>query len=226
MDRRRALGMLLAAPVAGSGGCAKAQAPDVLALPQPRLDGPMSVERALRLRRSVRSFSSRPLQFAELSQLLWAAQGVTGPRGQRTAPSAGALYPLTLYAAVGRVAGLPPGLYRYRPTGHALVIAGRRDVRAGLSSAAGQTWVAQAPLILVVCADGSRVEAKYGRRGSRFVDIEAGHAVQNVHLQAVALGLGSTDVGAFDPSEVKDTLRLAGMEAPLLLAPVGRGAAP
>ena len=162
------------------------------------------------------------MALAELAQLLWAAQGVTGPAGQRTAPSAGALYPLRVYVAAGRVHGLEAGVHRYDPTGHALVRTGRRDLRAQLASAAGQPWIGQAPVVLLIAADRSRITARYGGRSARFVDIEVGHAAQNVHLQAVALGLGSTDVGAFDEAKVRALMGLPANEEALLLVPVGR----
>jgi len=182
----------------------------------------VSVERALKARRSVRAFQTAPLTLGEISQLLWAAQGVTGSAGHRTAPSAGALYPLTLYLAVGKVSGLQPGVYRYDPADHSLVRTGEGDRRALVGAAAGQDWLEQAAAIVVISANPTRTTARYGARGQRYVHIEAGHAAENLSLQAAALGLGVTDVGTFDDAKVKRVMGLAAAEAPVLLLPIGR----
>jgi SagB-type dehydrogenase family enzyme len=223
MDRRVIVGLLLAAIAAPtSEGRAVAQGPEPLGLPQPRIGGRISVEQAMRERRSVRQFLPAAVTLTEVSQLLWAAQGVTGSSGQRTAPSAGALYPLTVYLAAGRVAGLEPGVYRYEPVRHRLFRTGWRDRRAEISAAANQRWVGQAAAVLVIAANPTRSAARYGVRGERYALIEVGHAAQNVHLQGVALGLGVTDVGAFDDVKVKDILDLSAADEPVLLLPFGR----
>ncbi len=192
-------------------------------LPERRRESDTSIEAALRSRRSVREFTPGPLTLAEVSQLLWAAQGETGAGGLRTAPSAGALYPLQLYLVSGDVAGLDPAVYRYDPRRHELHRARDHDRRAELSAAAlHQECVGSAAAILVIAADGRPTTAKYGTRARRYIEIEAGHAAQNVHLQAVALGLGSVDVGAFDDAAVKRVLGLPAAEDPLLLLPLGR----
>jgi SagB-type dehydrogenase family enzyme len=194
-----------------------------LKLPKPSHDGETSLESALRRRRSVREFSNLPLTLAEVSQLLWAAQGVTDPEGKRTAPSAGALYPLEVFLVAGRVDGLPAGVYRYRPRGHELARVIEGDRRAKLASAAlDQTWMKDAPVAMVITAVYERTAAKYGRRAERYVHIEVGHTAQNVHLQAVALRLGTVVVGAFDDAEVKRVLALADDEQPLCLMPIGK----
>ncbi len=191
-------------------------------LPEPQLDSPTSIESALRRRRSVREFLSRPVTLAQVSQLLWAAQGLTGNEGRRTAPSAGALYPLELLVVAGNPGELPAGIYRYRPGSHDLVLVHVGDRRRPLASAAlGQEWVAQAPLTLAITAVFDRTARKYGQRARRYVDMEAGHAAQNIHLQAVALDLGTVVVGAFDDAEVSKVLGLAGNEQPLCLMPIG-----
>ena len=169
----------------------------LIELPQPQWTGTVSVEQALQSRRSVRSFKRQPLTLDELSQLLWAAQGVAGARF-RTAPSAGALYPLEVYVAVGNVAGLEAAVYRYSPTAHALSEVRKGDVRKSLSSAAlRQKWVGAGAVAIVFSAVYERTTGKYGERGIRYVHMEAGHAAQNVYLQAEALGLGTVVVGAF-----------------------------
>jgi SagB-type dehydrogenase family enzyme len=198
-------------------------APLTVKLPRPDFAGEVPVEQALLLRRSERAFSQRALSLAELAQLLWAAQGVNRPRGYRTAPSAGALYPLELIAAVGLVAELPAGVYRYRSADHTLIQSVPGDRREELARAAlNQRFVARAPVVLVIAAVYARVCAVYGQRGVRFTDMEAGHAAQNVSLQAVALGLGTVMVGAFNDAEVRRLAALAAEEDPLYLIPVGR----
>lgn len=210
---------------------------EIIRLPAPRLDGAVSVERSLAARKSVRSFRKEPLELAALSQLLWAAQGVTRPMdappgwswgpwqgGKRTAPSAGATYPLDIFVIAGDVKGVKTGVYRYVPLEHHLVRVREGDRRKEVALAAsGQQWITDAPCVLVVGAVLRRTEMKYGSRAERYVQIEAGHAVMNLCLQAVALELGTTVVGAFQDAAVK---RVAGMPeeaAPLLIVPVGRG---
>jgi nitroreductase len=171
-----------------------------LELPEPCLDGDVSLEASIRERRSVREFSNRPLSLAEVGQLLWAAQGLTSRDGGRAAPSAGALYPLELYLVAGNIESLPAGLAR---------------------AALGQAWVRRAPAVLVIAAIYERSERKYGQRARRYTRIETGHAAQNVYLQAVALGLGTVIVGAFDDAEVQQVLDLPEDHAPLALMPVG-----
>jgi SagB-type dehydrogenase family enzyme len=196
----------------------------LIALPEAVLEGRTSVEGALYHRRSLREFSPETLPLAALGQLLWAAQGVTALGGYRTAPSAGALYPLELYVAVGQVHDLPPGLYHYQPQAHALRKVSGHDPRRDLGAAAlGQTWLQGAPAILVLTGVVERVAAKYGAQlGRRFMFMEAGHVVQNSALQATALGLGSVVVAAFDEERVRQILKLKPEEAPLVLQPFGK----
>ena len=197
-------------------------APDALWLPPPRPASAVSVEEALASRRSVRHFADAPLPLADAAQLVWAAQGITRAEGLRTAPSAGALYPLEVYLVAGAVATVPAGVYRYLPAHHRLERTVAGDPRRELAAAAfHQSWIAEAPAIVVIAAVVRRTRLKYGERGERYVHIEAGHAAQNVCLQAVALGLGTTLVGAFADAEVKRVLGLV-EEEPLLLVPVGK----
>ncbi len=186
----------------------------------------MSLEQALAERRSVRDFAAGSLTIQQVAQLLWAAQGVSDPvGGRRTAPSAGALYPLEVYVVVGRVSGLLAGVYRYVPGSHSLERVRAGPVAASLAQAAlSQQVIARAPLTLVVTADFSRTTGKYGERGRRYVALEAGHAAQNVCLQAVALGLGSVPIGAFVDDSAARVLGLPPAETLLYLLPVGRPA--
>ncbi|NLE44550.1 MAG: SagB/ThcOx family dehydrogenase [Chloroflexi bacterium] len=179
----------------------------------------MSVEEALAQRRSVRSFIDQELSAEEIGQLLWAAQGVTDPRGLRAAPSAGALYPIELYVLT------PEGLYHYRPGSHSLgaVVAG--DLREPLWQAAlQQDALRDAPAVFVITAEYQRTAAKYGERAVRYVHMEAGHAAQNLLLQAVALGLGGVPIGAMRDEQVQRALSLPREHEPLYLLPVGRPA--
>ncbi len=195
---------------------------ELIELPTPRLDGDVSLENALLRRRSVREFTGHPLSLAHAAQLLWAGQGVTSDWGGRTAPSAGALYPLELYLVAGAVSELPAGLYRFQPRTNELMGEKPSDLRTALAaSARGQGWIATAPAIVIVTAVEQRTAAKYGRRAARYVQIEAGHAAQNVALQAVALGLGCTPVGAFDDEHLHSLLGAPAAARPLYLLPVG-----
>jgi len=199
------------------------EAGDIIILPEPKNTGSMSVEEALLERRSNRNYKDEALTLAEVSQLLWAAQGITHPGGYRTTPSAGALYPLEIYVVAGNVKGLPVGIYKYRPQGHELEMVAGGDVRADLCAAAiDQECIEDGAAVLVFAAVYERTTGKYGERGVRYVHIEAGHAAQNVYLQAVSLGLGTVIVGAFDNDGVERLMQMAGDEQVLCIMPVGR----
>ncbi len=191
-------------------------------LPEPDRAGSVSLEETLANRRSVRSYADAPVSPAEISQILWAAQGITHPAGYRTAPSAGALYPLEVYLALGKGEGIAPGVYHYDPHGHRLKKISEGDPRAELSRAAlGQGAVRDAPMVVVLCAVYERVTGKYGDRGIRYTHMEAGHAGQNILLEAVARGLAAVPIGAFDDRKVASVIGVSGQERPLYLIPVG-----
>lgn len=194
----------------------------VTPLPEPSLAGQMSLEETLARRRSVREFDDQPLTTEQLSQLLWAAQGLTNQRGYRTAPSAGALYPLEVYVAT------PDGVFHYNPDSHHLIVHSRADARTGLFEAAlRQEPIRQAPAVFVLTAVYERTAAKYGeQRSPRYVHLETGHAAQNLLLTAVALELGAVPIGAFYDEEVQKALGIPLDYEPLYLIPVGhpRGA--
>jgi SagB-type dehydrogenase family enzyme len=195
----------------------------MVSLPEPRLSSATSVEEALRKRRSVREYTSGGLTLAELGQLLWAAYGVTRPDGKRTAPSARELYPLRVYALAGSVDGLEPGLYRYEPASHSLELRTAGDLRSRLYQATfSQGAVLEAPAILVFSGLYALADAEFGAGGRQYVHMDLGHAGENVHLQAVALGLGTVVIGAFRPAGVQELLQLPEGETPLYLMPVGR----
>ncbi len=182
-----------------------------------------SLEELLRQRRSVRAYSDAPLTQDEVLKLLWAGQGITSVRGGRTAPSAGALYPLEIYLVAGNVDNLAPGIYKYNPEKNDLTLVKRGDVRVGLAEASlGQGSVVEGAIDIVIAAVYERTTVKYGDRGERYVHIEVGHAAQNICLEATALGLGLVTVGAFDDAAVAKIIGMSQDETPLYVIPVGR----
>jgi SagB-type dehydrogenase family enzyme len=193
-----------------------------ITLSKPSYSSIISVEAALEKRRSIRRYKDEQLTLAEVSQFLWAAQGITANWGGRTAPSAGALYPLEIYLVAGEVENLKAGVYRYNPKEHIITKQVAGDTRQKLSDAAlGQEAIRDAPITLVLAAVYGRTTRKYGQRGIRYVHIEVGHVGQNIYLQAETLGLGTVMIGAFDDQKVKDILSLDN-EEPLGIMPVGR----
>lgn len=191
-------------------------------LPPANIDGDLSLEAALLQRRSIRTYRPEALRVEQISQLLWAAQGVTDAHGGRTAPSAGALYPLEITLLAGNVTGLPVGLYRYLPAEHALIKITEGDRRSQLHQAAlQQDAIKEAAAVIVISAIYERTQVKYGERGIQYVHIEAGSTAQNIYLQATSLGLGTVFIGAFYDDQVKAVLSLGESEIPLGLMPVG-----
>jgi SagB-type dehydrogenase family enzyme len=196
-----------------------------VALPPPVVRGRMSVEEAIARRRSVRHFRGKQLPLAVLSQILWAAQGITDSEGGfRAAPSAGALYPLELYvvASKGGVEGLPEAVYHYEPKGHRLTLVRGGDFGGALEAATwGQEIVSQAAASIVMVGVFSRTAGKYGRRGNQYVFQESGHAGENAFLQAVALGIGAVVMGAFGEGAVRKVIGVGPDEKPLCVLPIG-----
>ena len=214
-----------------------------ISLPAPSTDGGAPLTKAIAARRSVRAYDGKPVPLAALSQLLWAAQGVTQPApkapatwnakwgewrgGLRAAPSAGALFPLEIYVLATSVDGLERGLYRYIPAEHALVRAGSVSVTAKdlMQAAFMQQDIAQAPVAVMITGVYERTAVKYGDRAPRYVHIEAGAAAENLMLQADALGFGTVYIGAFLDDAVSKTLGLPADHTPLGIIPVGLPAA-
>ena len=191
-------------------------------LPTPTTTGTITVEEAIASRRSRRRFYDRQLTAQQLSQILWAAYGITSPYGLRTAPSAGAIYPLEIYVAIGNVDGLAPGIYRYIVYDHTLERVVSGDVRSALADAAvGQRSVNDAPITILYSANFDSMLPRYGERGVMYTHIEVGHSAQNVYLQAEALGLGTVAVGAFIDELVSELFLLPYGVTPLYLMPVG-----
>ncbi len=192
-------------------------------LPEPRYDSNISIEQSLLQRRSTRSFTGESLTLSEISQLLWAAQGITDARGYRTAPSAMALYPLKLYVVAGDVEELEAGVYEYDPVNHRLIWLFDGDGRAELSAAAmNQASVANGAVCIVFTAVYEKMTAQFGETGVRYAHLEAGHAAQNLSLQATAMGLGMVTVGWIDDEKVSEFLGLPEGQGPLYVIPVGR----
>lgn len=188
-------------------------------LPAPSFKSGTSVEEAILKRRSMRSFSNTRLNWQQIGQLLWAGQGITAKKGNfpfRAAPSAGALYPMETFVVMEK------GIYQYLPQNHEIRNIASGDKRMELSKAAfGQSFIDQAPVTIALCAVYSRITGKYGKRGIRYAHIEAGHIAQNIHLQAISLGLVSVPVGAFDDKATAGILNLPDDCVPLYLLPLG-----
>ncbi len=205
--------LLVAVPCGFVAAQAPARAPDRIELPKASRTGGMSLSEALATRRSVRSFSATKLTQADLAQLLWAAQGVSDDKGHRTAPSARAQYFLRLYVATG------DGFFEYLPAAHALQKLSDKDLRAGLST---QKTVTDAPAVFLIAGDYPRAtQGGNTEMGQRWVNLEAGHAAQNLLLQATALGLGAVPVGGIQPQQVQQAASLAANAMPVYLIPVG-----
>ena len=200
-------------------------------LPVPDIKGSRPFEEVLSQRRSRRSFSGEAVSIEAISQILWAANGISEApdhpgkyKGLRTTPSAGATYPLELYLLAGNITGIDPGVYRYSPSGHSLTRVIDRDIKTEMASAAlNQDMIESAPACLFFSAVYDRSTNVYGRRGSeRYVCMDLGHAAQNVYLQAEALHLGTCAIGAFNDLAVIRLMQLPDHETPLYIMPIGR----
>jgi len=200
-----------------------------IALPPPRRSGPCGLESLMWRRRTLRDYGPEPLSLSDLGQLLWAGGGLAEEEGKCIVPSAGALYPLRLFAAARQVEDLAAGLYSYEPAVHALALRRSGDF-SGEIEAAGiglQPWLATAPAVLIVAGnralmvDHFRPQPPEGARGLRYLAMEAGAAGQSIALQATALELGTVYVGGFDDNRVSDLLNLSDEEDPLALIAVG-----
>lgn len=197
---------------------ASSAAAAMIKLPAPQTNGSFSLEQSLANRRSVREFTDEPLTITQIGQLCWAAQGITEPNKEfRTAPSAGAVYPIQLYVM------LPDGLYIYQPQKHELTLAIGKDLRnAVFTSSFNQRVVQKAPCTFIITGNSKKAEAKYRNRGERFTLIETGHIAQNIHLQAVSLGLGSVPIGVMDTKAIAQILKLPENNEVFYMIPVGK----
>ncbi|RLI74992.1 nitroreductase [Archaeoglobales archaeon] len=192
-------------------------------LPEPKKDGEISVEEALQKRRSIRDYLDKPLRLNDLSQILWAAQGITEPiKKFRTAPSAGATYPLEVYVVVKNVEGLEKGVYHYNPFKHNLELIKKGNFSYRLYEAClNQEWVLKAQANIIITAFYERTTNKYGERGIRYVHMEAGHVGQNIYLQATTLGVGTVAIGAFYDDKVEEIIDAEVNEKALYVYPLG-----
>ena len=206
-----------------SESIARQQTPgSAISLPKPDVSHGISLNSALNLRRSQRKFSAKPISLTQLSQLLWSAQGVTHFFGFRTAPSAGALYPLEIFVVVSNVDQLSQGIYHYKPDSHELELIIKGDHSKQFSQAANrQSSIKKATATLIITAVIKRTEQKYGQRAKRYVHIEAGSAAQNIYLQAASLQLGTVYIGSFKDKKVLQLMQLPMDHKPLGLMPVG-----
>lgn len=193
----------------------------IVKLPPPRNYGDVSLESVISTRRSRRNYHTRAIELRIAGQILWASYGSN--KARRTSPSAGALYPLTIYLVAGNVDDISAGLYRYDPEEHTLYLRHNRDIRTALCDAAfHQKMLQDAPASLVYTTVFDRVSQRYGDRGiNRYIPMDIGHSAQNVYLQAEALGLGTCAIGAFDDDRVQSVLELPAEEHPLYMMPVG-----
>ncbi|MDJ0704876.1 MAG: SagB/ThcOx family dehydrogenase [Leptolyngbyaceae cyanobacterium MO_188.B28] len=199
-------------------------------LTNPYLDGDTSLEKAISKRRTIRNFTTNAISSEELSQLIWAAQGMTGANGERTTPSAGAVYPLTLYVVVGNVSGVSTGLYRYKSKEHKIAKVSNEDLRAQLYKFAidDQPWILEAATIFVVVSDFALIRSHFqsqppvGLRGYRYAYIETGALAENVSLQAVSLNLGVVLVGGFDDQAISQTMDLPTDLGPTAMLCIGK----
>ena len=206
----------------------------IIKLPNPKLKGGVSLEETILKRRSVRRYRREPLNLSQLSQILWSAQGITGTMGFKAAPSAGATYPLEIFVFVGKggvIASktmqvpeeLQAGIYHYETDSHSLRLHKANDLTPDLTRAAlDQEFIFDAPVNIVICAVYHRASYSYGKRGERYVHIEVGHVGENIHLQAVALGLATVEIGAFHDEEVRKTLGVGEQIKPLYIMPLGK----
>ena len=202
--------------------------PENICLPPPNRQGTVTLEQVIAYRRSWRCFTPAPLTQAQLSQLLWAGQGITQPMDRlRSAPSAGGTFPLETLVVGGpdSIEGLADGIYRYNNGNHSLTRRHPGDVRPALAQAAqSQGFIAEAPVSIIICGIYRRTTPRYHNRGERYVHMEAGHAGQNIYLQALAISLATVAVGAFDDETVREVLQLDELHTPLYIMPVGRPA--
>jgi SagB-type dehydrogenase family enzyme len=217
MKRREVL-VGLATGVIAEVSC-QAQAPhyaEQVVLPKPNLTGSLSLEQAIARRRSMRRFGPRAVPVDAIGQLMWAGQGVTSDDGKRAAPSAGALYPLELYAVTARE------VMHYLPKGHRAETRATSDLRPQLEALSGdQASVGAAPLVLVVAAEPARLSQRYGGRAVAYAGLEAGHAAQNMLLQAVVLGLVCVPIAAIDGPGTARALALPAGQTVTYMIPTG-----
>ena len=195
----------------------------MIVLPKTVKKTDFSIEEVIALRRSIREYLNKPLKIEDLAQILWAAQGITEPSlTLRSAPSAGATYPLEIYILSKNVKNLKKGIYKYLPTYHSLKLIREGDYSYNLYQAClYQDWVLNAAANLIITAIYERTTYRYGARGIRYVYMEAGHVGQNIYLQAAALNIGTVAIGAFYDEEVENIIQVSNQEKVIYIFPLG-----
>ena len=194
----------------------------------------MSLDQTLRQRKSIRDFLARPISKDQLSYLLWASTGIQRIEdgyesgflqsgGPRTAPSAGALYPIETYVIVNDVRNLDAGVYHYSIQAHQLEQLKQSGFREEIAAAAlGQGMCGAAAVVFAWSAVFERCKWKYGQRAYRYIYLDAGHISENLALAAVSLNLGSCEIGALYDDHVNSILGIDGTdESVLCMAVVG-----
>jgi len=194
-------------------------------LPTKRLNEQISLAKTLEKRSSCRYFNEESLTLQDLSNILWAAQGITDKRYslRRTVPSAGAVYPIEMYISIRKegVHELDKGIYRYISETHSLEKVSESDITEDLSNACyNQEFITKASFNILLASNNQRTRELYNERGDRYVMMEAGSITQNIYLEAVESNLGTVFIGAFDDALIKS---LFGIEKlmPLAIMPVG-----
>lgn len=202
------------------------QAMDIIKLPEPKDKKAVYLKELINTRRSVRTFTQKPVSIHDLSYILWSSYGFKDDGG-RVVPSAGALYPLDIYVIAGNIegqgkTGILPGVYHYLSNKHLLEFIKKGDIRKDIANAAlSQMWMAKAPCMVIITCEYNRITVKYRDRGIRYAHMEAGNVSQNISLATFNIGLGCCIVGAFDDNHVKTVLGINKMHEPLLIIPVG-----
>jgi protease I len=222
LSRKNKWLLIIAALAALSAICSAQLRPSnsafkIITLPPPKLTGPASLEQVLAKRRSGREFSGKALDYEQIGQLAWAGQGITEPStGRRTAPSAGEIYPITLYIAT------PEGFFAYNPEQHALEQFSSSDLRGKISAvAAQQKAIAAAPCDIIIAGAIKKLAPKFSNKSRRFMMIEAGHVAQNILLQAVSLNLVAVPLGGYETPNVAAACNLPEGLEPVYIVAVG-----
>ncbi len=200
-------------------------------LPAPQLEEGPGLWGLLKGRRSVRAFTEKPISKEQLSQILWATQGITkafvpaygGTIGLRTAPSAGGLYPIETYLCVNKVKDLDSGIYHYSVAERELELIKSGKFGKELAEAAlGQSMLTKGNVVFIWTAIFERSQWKYKQRAFRYVFLDVGHIAQNLALAAEGVGLNSCQVAAFYDDEVNQLLGIDGKtESVLYLSVIG-----
>lgn len=199
----------------------------VIQLPKPESAGGEELWSVIAKRRSQRRFSDETMSLETLSQLLWATQGATGGEAGfvfRATASAGALYPNETYLVLNNVEGAGPGIAHYNVREHSLSLLAEGEFGPACAEAClGQRFCAAAQVVFAWGPVISRCAQKYGDRAYRYIHLDAGHIGAQLQLAAVALGLGSVNIGAFLDDEVNDLFGLDGIEETIIyLTAVGK----